>query len=227
MKVLPDAARRQQVLASEGSPSAATSRFVTSDGPNVLLIAGWTALVLVAVQTASHLVNALLLDGRLSDMDADDEGTPFSWLSSLTIVTAGLAALALARVLPERRARLLLLGAILMFFSLDDVAAIHERVAWHGTDLLGLSQPFRHLVWPLVYPPILVAAFVLIGDAAGQTPRTVRRALRLGRGLLVIALGAEAVGTAVDLRQGTDSPLYAVEVVIEEGAEDIAFDHRT
>ena len=220
VKGSPDAARRrQQRPASQGTPSAATSPFITSSGPNVLLIGGTTAVVLVAVQTASHLVNALLLDGRFSAMDAGDEGTPFSWLSSLTIFTAGLAAFALARALPARRSRLVFLGAILMFFSLDDVAAIHERIAWQGTELPALSQPFRHLVWPVVYLPILGAAFVLIEDVARQGPRAIRPALRLGLGLLAIALAAEAAGTAVELRRGTDSPLYAVEVAIEEGGE--------
>jgi len=95
-------------------------------------------LALVLLQTAVHAVNRVwALSGRL---DVNNEMTVFSLLSGCVLVLSALACLlVLGRARPAPRG-LAYVAAVLLFFAVDEVLALHERVGVEAARLLGLSS---------------------------------------------------------------------------------------
>ena len=85
---------------------------------------------------------------------------------------------------------------------------------------LGPIDDGARVVWPIVYLPVLVAAFVLLWTLSQVVPRRADRLLRLGLVLLVGAIVVE-IATAAIIEAGyeRDSLLYNLEVALEEGLE--------
>ena len=174
------------------------------------VVAASAALFLVV----SHLVNDLLLDGRVFNLDADQEGNAFAWAAAMATFAAAFAALLLA-LASRRPGAPAALAGVLVFFSLDDGVAVHERIAGRLADALGFGVSSERVIWPAVFLPLLAAALLLLLRLARAAPRRPRRAILHGLGLLVFAIAAEVVSVAIDPR-GTAN---AVEVALEEGAE--------
>jgi hypothetical protein len=165
------------------------------------------AVVAMVAQTAIHLVNALLVSPPLRQLNADAEGNVFTWASSTATFVCAIATLGLYVLLVERVGRLLLLTAILTFFSIDEVAQFHERL-----NRLGQS-------WTVFAAPLLVLAGALIWDLSrGLDPRASRTIL-VGLVSLAGAVCAEAVQRFWLLDYGEDSWAYALDTGLEEAAE--------
>jgi hypothetical protein len=175
----------------------------------------------VVVQSAAHVIGVRLLDDRVWNLNADNEGNALTWAGSAATFTAALAAFVLALVPREVDRRLLALSLLLAAFSVDDAIGIHERLAVSGADALDLSADAGRAIWPVVYLPALVAALLLLLEAARRGFGRAGRMVRHGIALLVVAMAAEltaAFATVVlDVRRGSWPDV--VEVVIEEGAE--------
>ena len=151
------------------------------------------ALAAVAVQTVAHLVNEFALDGEISNLDADAEFATFAWAGSVAIFAAGLAVTLLATV--ERAPRLFyLVGAVLAFLSLDEIVQIHERLALELTEGFELPDYVGVRLWLVLYGPLLLALALVLWRFAAGLNNTGRQTLVQGLGLLVIAVGLEAVG---------------------------------
>jgi hypothetical protein len=179
------------------------------------------ALVLVAIQSIGHLVNAIVLDGEASNLNADEEGNALAWLNSVVIYTGALMALTLAVVEPRLRAPLAFLAAAFAFFSLDEVIGLHELAAERvRADLLELPAGFVSLLWPVILMPLLAAVFVAMLIAARRLTPPAARAIRVGLVLLVAAVLTEAASTGLLVEdRSTEDGLYSFEVLVEEGAE--------
>jgi hypothetical protein len=178
-------------------------------------------LAAAGAQALAHLTNVFLLDSDVDALSADIDGNTFAWASAMATLAAGLVALSLALFDRVRARAHLALAAILVFFSADDVAAIHERLGSAvRDDVLGLPSGFGRLVWPALFFPLLAAALVLLWRWRSGAPAPSERTLRIGLGCLVAAVAAEIATTPwyASGRTG-DSVPGALEVVLEEGLE--------
>jgi hypothetical protein len=180
------------------------------------------AVLAVLVQTMAHLVNEFLLDDQVQGLDADVEGTAFTWASSVATFTVALAAALHAAAFERGRRELAVLAAIAAWFSLDDVAIIHERAALElGEDVLGLPDYAAVRLWLVLYLPLLLRAGWLLWRLAQESWPPADRALRLGLGLLVASIPVEMAGLGTRRlveHGGTDVP-EVLRVALEEGLE--------
>jgi hypothetical protein len=180
------------------------------------------ALVAVTVQSVGHLVNELALDGRVTLLDADGEGTFFAWAASVAIFAGGLVMFVHALILEGGdRWRYGALSAVLVFLSLDEIIQVHERLGTAvGGDLLGLPAWADVRLWLVIYTPLLLVTLLLLLGAASQADDLPRRSIRGGVGLLVAAIAIEGSGLLTKWleERGTDLP-DVLRITVEEATE--------
>ena len=175
----------------------------------------------VAVQTTVDLVDFWAFDRSVEILLADSDVSVFAWASVAAAVVVALSAVLLAQVTPGSRTLLWFVAATAAYLSLDDQLGIHERIGdiADRADSLVRWEPAR-VFWPLVYLPLLGAFLLALRHVAGRLPARQARFVLVGIALLVAAVGFELLSSAV-VRAGydRDSVVYALEVVLEEGAE--------
>jgi hypothetical protein len=179
------------------------------------------AVVAVLVQTAAHLGNEFLLDDRVEGLDADVEGNSFTWASAVATFTVSLAAALHAAAFGRQRREFSVLAGLALWFSLDDVAIIHERVALKlGEDLLGMPDYLAVRLWLILYLPLLLLAGLVLWRIAQEAQPPADGAVLLGLGLLVASIPVELAGAVTRklAEDGTDVP-ETFRVAIEEGLE--------
>jgi hypothetical protein len=188
----------------------------------LLVVAVVAAVIATAVQTVVHLVGLAFFDLEIEVLNADADTSVFAWASIVATFAAAFAALLLAVASwPVRAARYGALAGILAFFSLDDMVQIHERVSrvWRQ---LGIPEDWHlaRLLWPAIFLPLLVLAFVLPWQLGSTARPHARRLVRSGLLLLVGAVALEAASPLL-FQFGWDHRTWPheLEVVAEEGAE--------
>jgi hypothetical protein len=187
----------------------------------VVRVGVWVAVLAVIVQTTAHLGNEFLLDDRVEGLDADVEGNTFTWASSVATFTVAWAAALHAAAFERQRREFSMLAGLALWFSLDDVAIIHERVALElGEDILGLPDYLAVRLWLILYLPLLLLAAVVLWRIAREAEPPVERVMRFGLGLLIASIPIEIVGAATRklAEEGTDVP-ETLRVALEEGLE--------
>jgi hypothetical protein len=190
-------------------------------GERLLRIGVPLAVAAVAFQTVAHFTNEFLLDDRIEGLDADIEGNVFTWASSVSTFTVGLAAFLHAFVFPTRRREFGLLAGLGLLFSLDDAIQLHERLALEvGEDLIGLPDYIAVRLWLVFYLPLLLLSGLLLWRIAEEVWEPSGRMLRLGLLLLVASVPAEIVGAGTRWldEEGTSVP-EDFRVAVEEGLE--------
>jgi hypothetical protein len=208
-----------------------TARTVRESAPNgalttprlaerILSVGFALAVIAVVVQTAAHLTNALLLDYGIANMDATIDGNALSWASSVATFAAALGALLLGMIPRSPAWRLLVLAAVLAFFSLDDVVAIHEKLAFGTSGALGLADIVGRAFWPVLYFPLFLYALVSLWQLSLQARERVRHTIWAALALFALAFAGEAFAT---LWWSADNATRFLgddlEVALEEGAE--------
>jgi hypothetical protein len=179
------------------------------------------AALAVLFQTLAHLGNEFLLDDRVEGLDADVEGNSFTWASSAATFTVALAAALHAAAFERQRREFSVLAGLALWFSLDDVAIIHERVALKlGEDLLGMPDYLAVRLWLILYLPLLLLAGLVLWRIAQEAQPPADGAVLLGLGLLVASIPVELAGAVTRklAEDGTDVP-ETFRVAIEEGLE--------
>lgn len=179
------------------------------------------AVVAVLVQTVAHLGNEFLLDDRVEGLDADVEGNALTWASSVATFAVALCAALHAAAVEKQRREFTVLAALALWFSLDDVAIIHERVALElGEDLLGMPDYLAVRLWLILYLPLLLLAGLVLWRVAQEAQPPADRAVLVGLGLLVASIPVELAG-AVTRKLAEDSTEVpeTFRVAIEEGLE--------
>jgi hypothetical protein len=179
------------------------------------------AVVAVLVQTVAHLGNEFLFDDRVEGIDTDVEGNAWTWASSVATFTVGFAAGLHAVTFERQRREFTVLAALALWFSLDDVAIIHERVALKlGEDLLGMPDYLAVRLWLILYLPLLLLAGLALWRIAQEAEPPADHAVRFGLGLLVASIPVELAGavTRKVAEGGTDVP-ETFRVALEEGLE--------
>ncbi len=172
----------------------------------------------VGLQTAAHLLNALLL-GQRSQLNVNLEGNVFAWASASAMFAAGFVVFVHALTFAKQRALCLALTAVLTFFSLDDMIGIHKRGGLFAAELLGLGEVFDSVLWPTLYIPLLAFVAAALIAIAREAPRDVRRSVWLGLGLLALAVTAEVASAPWSVSTNAFDWPHVVEGAIEEGAE--------
>jgi hypothetical protein len=170
-------------------PAPAIARRLTRTGTAIAISA-------MAVQTAAHLANALLLDGRYAALNATQDGNAFAWTSEVATFAGAFAAAVGAVCLRGRRGRLTVIALILAWLSLDDTVQVHEHLE-HLTD--GAAGPIGRmgpLVFLALYLPLLATALLLLWRAARAAPAPARQCMMAGLGLLAAAVGVRVMAGA-------------------------------
>jgi hypothetical protein len=195
-------------------PGESLADYVVRVGFRIALFA---TLALVAV----HLGNEWVLDDRIEGVDADVEGNALTWASSVSTFAVALTAALHAAAFEKQRREFAVLAALTLWFSLDDVAIIHERLGLKlGEDVLGLTESVAVRLWLVVYLPLLVLAALILWRIAQEAGPPAERAIRFGLGLLVASIPVEVIGAATRelAEDGTDVP-NDLRVAIEEALE--------
>jgi hypothetical protein len=200
-------------------PRRFPAQFTAADADRLLGYVVPFAVTAVTLQALAHVGNAVLLDHRIANLDADHDGNLLAWAGSAAIFAAACSAAVLAVI--RRRAVLGLLAAAALFLSLDETASIHERLGQAGVNALSLSDDdYGRLIWPVILFPILVVVALGLWRVASTARPNPRRAIAIGFVLLVAAVAAELVWAAFPLSGGEiGSWPDALAVAIEEGLE--------
>jgi hypothetical protein len=186
-----------------------------------LISAGFLlAAIAVAAQTVAHLTNAFFLDYGVWNMDAGVDGNALSWASSVATFSVAVGALLLGLFSRKIAWSLIAMAVVLAFFSVDDVVAIHEKLAFGDFYGVDVSDVTRRALWPLLYLPLLAFVVLSLWRLAKRSRDRVRRTIQLGLSLLAVALVAEATATVWWSKDDTARPFYDdLEIALEEGAE--------
>jgi hypothetical protein len=162
-----------------------------------------------------------VLDDRVEGLDADVEGNALTWASSVSTFAVALTAALHAAASEKQRREFAVLAALTLWFSLDDVAIIHERFGLKlGEDVLGLTESIAVRLWLVIYLPLLVLAAAILWRIAREAGPPADRAVRFGLGLLVASIPVEIVGAATRelAEEGTDLP-NDLRIAVEEALE--------
>lgn len=173
------------------------------------------------VVASSHLFNHFVLDDGVSMLSADGEArNPLTWGATVAAATAAFSALLLRAAWVERAQRLVVLAALLAFFSLDDAIQLHERAAAQVETAFGLPEEYGRVIWPALWMPLLATAFLILLSIAREFARQLRRTVHVALALLVAAVVGEALSLAFfEAGSGYAGVAYHAETAFEEGAE--------
>ena len=184
------------------------------------------AVLLVVLQTFVHLADAAAFDLRIDRLDADRDQSVWSWTGSAAELVSALGAALLVVVAPARWRTLAFLALVFTFLSMDDTVQVHERLS-HILDRFGTPIP-RRMVWPIIYAPLMLAAYVLLWRVSGAMAERCRQAVRSGLVMLGVSIVLEFAVSTLLIRAGfhrvqedtrTGSMVYELEVVVEEALE--------
>lgn len=147
-------------------------------------------------------------------VDINGEANVASWWGSALLLCASLLALALA-VLSRQRG-LSVLALLLAAMSMDEVAALHERLDAVGKAIAGNAMNFA---WVIPGSVIAVVLLVILARALRSTPASLRRGLAFGGAVYLFgAIVLEAAGGPILSREG-DGTEYLLITSAEEGCE--------
>ncbi len=153
----------------------------------------WCAVAGGLVLLSVHFFNAFVLDGAVTALDANQDGTPLAWASAVAIWTVAVAALVAATMRTGPLRELLFLACATAFFSLDDMIGVHERLAKMLVLQYGVMDPWDGALFPLVYLPLFaVSAVLILRVARSGTSATFRDAV-VGLSLLVAAVALQTL----------------------------------
>jgi uncharacterized membrane protein YidH (DUF202 family) len=172
-------------------------------------------LVMVGLQTAGHLA-FLTIDGA-GLLDVNREGGVGAVVAAAVLLVAAAGAFQLRRQEHQRADRVL--GGILVFLALDELLVIHERVGIVTARVLGLSDAWDSVLWPLMYLPLLGLVLALLLLLARQVPRPAGRAIRTGLGLLVGAVSLEVLSAPFSTPTTASGLVHSYEGMVEEALE--------
>ena len=207
----------EEVLLTVAEADAIAAR-VRSSGIGITVVA-------VALQTIAYLVNKFALDDRyaqlrLGNLPDGTEPVVWTWMSASAAAAGGFAALLLALAVTTRRRTFGALSLTLFYYSFDDAAEVHERVA-RNVGNLGLPADVANMRDFFLLAPIALVTFVLLWAATRIVPSSARGTLSLGLWLLVTSVIVDEgvhVATKHIALHGYDLP-EQLRLAVEEGLE--------
>ena len=187
----------------------------------IMRVAVAIAVAGVVVQVVSQLVNYFVFDFEIWNLNVDADNNSFAWASSVAQFAVAFSCALLLLVGWWSFRPLAALTLILAYFSLDDIARFHEEIAYaFREDVLGVQLAYGRIIWPIMFFPLLAAAFVLLWRFAERAPRRAGRAIRIGLVMLVLAVFAEAFSTVFHVGTDPEGTLQDIlQVAVEESLE--------
>jgi hypothetical protein len=187
-----------------------------------LLLIGYVLVAAaVALQVVTTLAALLALGGRADELfDSTEEGGVWTWASSVATFAGGFAAAVHAIVFRRCRGRMILLAVVLVLFSLDDSAVLHEHAGERLTEEVDAPDYVGARIWVLLFPPVLAAVAVALWRTARDLPE-VRRATLGGLAMLAAAFVLEPIGIAtnwLEEERGVSAP-HTARSLVEETLE--------
>ena len=157
----------------------------------------------------------------IKGLDVDREhNVPTWWSGAILLVAALLAAAAAAEALRARRAQGLRFGALaalLALASLDEIAALHERINAPLRHALGAFGEVIHNAWAVAGLALAAgAALALLPLARDVSPRVLASAVTAVAVYCSGALGMELVDGVYSHVYGEDNLGYASLTTVEE-----------
>ncbi|MBZ0271829.1 hypothetical protein K8I61_07310 [bacterium] len=188
---------------------------------------GATAVVILAGLASAvveHVFHHDYVFGLVPLFDLNAEANLPTWFSCLLLAAsatlAGLVAADRFRAHEPRRGAWVLLAGVLAFFSLDEIASIHESLdeGIHAVVSTGGVLFYAWIVPGAIF--VAVLAFMLSG-LVREMPATIRRRFLLGAGMYFGgAIGVEMIGGYYESTHGTrDTLSYALIAAVEESLE--------
>jgi hypothetical protein len=179
------------MLGPESAPTAVATE-AGHIGERLLRTGTVVVLAAVAAQTLAHIANTAFLGGDVASLDADLEHNAPNWASSVATFAAGLAVVLHSLAFEALRRSFAVLGALLVWFSLDDAIAAHERFGVKvGEDVLGLSEDWAVRVWIVFFIPLLLLAATLLWQISKAIWPRARRMVLAGLGALAASIFVE------------------------------------
>lgn len=187
----------------------------------ILRIAVFVAIAGAVVQVLSQLVNYFVFDFAIWNLNVDADNNSFAWASSVAQFAAAFCCALLLLTGWWSFRRLLALTLILAYFSLDDIARFHEEIAYSfREDVLGVQLAYGRIIWPIMFLPLLAAAFILLWRFAERAGDPAGRAIRIGLVMLVLAVFAEAFSVVFHVGDDPEGTLQDIlQVAVEESLE--------
>jgi hypothetical protein len=148
------------------------------------------------------------------------EGNITAWFSSMLLVAcACVAGLVGAAAGGSHGRGWKGIALVLAFFSLDEIASLHEQLAF-SRDYSGPLAPVRDNTWVFVGVLVTGALVVLFLRTVLASPPSIRRAVLVSGAIYAGgALGMEATGALWALGHGRQDWVYALIGTLEEGGE--------
>ena len=184
-------------------------------------------LVLVGVHiivvSGAVLFPGPVLQGLRGAFDLNEERNVPSKFSAAQLALATVLLLVLFRRSrgPHSRDRRywLALAAVFAYMTLDEYFSIHERLDIPVTNLLGPGSVPK-FAWVVPYAVLLAVFAIGFFRFWWRQPRIIRWQLAVAGSIYVGgALGMELIGSHLANTVGDASPLYLMEVVVEESME--------
>jgi hypothetical protein len=152
-------------------------------------------LLTAAALTLLHVGN-LLSGGGVELVDFEEEANVPTWVGAMQFFAVALCAELLARGSHGRpRLAWRVVAAAFVFFSVDELATIHERA------LRVASDSDDAWWWPILFLPLFAAVLAALWSVAGEVRRDLgsRLPVLAGVALLGSALALDALGAALEL----------------------------
>ena len=189
---------------------------VVPDHVPVLPVGIVAVAVLVAAQTAGHLVS--VVTGGLHFLDVNQERAVWPVVSACLVLTAACSCRVLAVDAGARR--ITVLGGLLAFLAADELLMFHEGIGIGAARAVGLPDAWDSALWPLIYLPMLGVVFVLLSMIAQrQLPHARGRAIRAGLRLLVSAVVVEVLSAPLSTATSSSGYPHLLASLIEECLE--------
>lgn len=161
--------------------------------------------VVVALHVASELGGYY---AELFNLDAE-QNLP-TWLSSIQFFGVAICGVLAGLASAGRRAAWWFLAVVFAFFSVDEVALVHEKLAERLEDVTSLPK------LPLIYSPLLLGCALAVVAVLPEVRARVATPVPLLAGFFL--LGASLFLDAADV-QALDVPRFRPMIVLEEACE--------
>jgi hypothetical protein len=205
------------VRASRAGPHV--GRGATSAGPTweVLALGAGLAAAATMAQSLLYLLNHFVLGASLFHEDA---AASFERVAGgLAVAACAIAATVLAAAKPAERRGAAILAVLTLYFAIDKVFGVHERLARGILDALAVENVGIAPVWLVLYVPIMVLAAVLMLRTQDGASPAARRVTCVGVAALGAALVVQAGWVIARSRTVPGGSAHVVEVTLEEGLE--------
>lgn len=192
---------------------------IVGDSPAVVATVTIGAVIAVAAvvcQSALYLWSSYALERPLYDIGG--AATFNTWAGDASLTFCAATASVLAASVRAARGEALALSPLLVFFAIDEGTEIHDTIAEHVVDALGIHVG-PDLAWPLLYAPLLILAGMLLMQIGRGVPAPSRVLFKVGTAALAVAVLAQLAWGALEDEIGYLSKTHILQIVVEEGGE--------